>query len=145
MFLVHPASVGAEIAAPEAEGTLLRLDRIEGPALEDVGRRVVLILGHFARVAALHSVSPVRPGAVSETTARRDPEIIAAEGHGAIVELLVVAVAFHVGDFGAGCPAGAMVGGACRIDVERRHCTSIGAVADRARSRVTRVVARIPP
>src|SRR4029453_15532917 len=71
--LVDPAGVRAEIAAPEAEGTLLRLDRIEGPALEDVGRRVVLILGHFARVAALHSVSPVRPGAVSETTARRDP------------------------------------------------------------------------
>ena len=42
--LIDPAGVRAEIAAPRAERALLRLDRVERPALENVRRRGVLVL-----------------------------------------------------------------------------------------------------
>src|SRR5439155_7141735 len=59
--LVDSAVVRAEIAAPELDLTLLRLDASELPALVDVGRRRVLVLRGLARIRALHGVPPVRP------------------------------------------------------------------------------------
>src|SRR5438132_8426746 len=64
--LVDPAVVRAEIAAPEADRSLLRLDRVQCPALVDVSRGGVLVLRRLPRISALHRVSPVRPDRVGE-------------------------------------------------------------------------------
>src|SRR5205814_5279035 len=83
--LVDPASVRAEIAAPEAEGTFLRLDRIKSAALEHVGRRGVLVLWRLARIHPLDGVAPVSPNAIGEAPERRHVEVVARERHGTVV------------------------------------------------------------
>jgi hypothetical protein len=80
--LVDPASVPAEIAAPKAERTLLRLDRIERPALEDVGRRGVLVLRRLTGIRHLDGVAPVGPNAIGEAPERRHVEVVARERQG---------------------------------------------------------------
>src|SRR5438552_18485629 len=60
--LVDPASVRAEIAAPEAEGTLLSLNRIESAALVDVGGRGVFVLRRLQPFRTLKVVAPGVPG-----------------------------------------------------------------------------------
>ena len=61
-------------------------------ALHDISSGCVLVLRRLARILALNRVSPVRPRAVREVPERCDPEVVARERHGTVVELLVVRI-----------------------------------------------------
>src|SRR5438477_6341657 len=143
--LVDPARVRAEIATPEAEGTFLRLDRIEGAALVDVGGRGVLVLRRLSRIRPLDGVTPVGPGSERKASKARDRQVIPAERHGPVVELLEVPVRDRVGDLDRSRPAYAVVTRCGGEDVERRHGGPIRAVTKRPDRRVARVMSAVPP
>src|SRR3954453_20052315 len=69
---------------------------VERAALGDVGRIRVRVAS-LARIPGTWiDVTPVRPGPERRGADRRDPEIVAREGHRPVGELLVVRVGLHV-------------------------------------------------
>src|ERR1700720_2740312 len=63
-------------------------------ALMDVGA-VIVVVRSFTLIDTGHSIAPVGPCAIRKGTDRADPQVVAAEGHDAGAELLVVRVARH--------------------------------------------------
>src|SRR5438094_4503551 len=88
-----PVDVLVEPALPRARVAGEAPVRILGATLVDVGRRCVLVLRRLPRIRPLNGVPPIGPDAVRERPDRADVEIVAAEGHRAAAELLVVRVA----------------------------------------------------
>src|SRR5438874_3870867 len=145
-ILVDSTRMRTAVAAPGLRGVALLVCRREDdPALDDVGRRCVLVLRRLARICALDGVTPVRPGPEGEASETCDRQVIASERHRAIVELLEVPVRARIGDLHGGCPTDAPITRRRGEDVERRHGPAIRAVADRPDRRIARVGAAVPP
>ena len=107
--LVDPAVVRTAVAAPGFYRAALRLDGEDDAALDDIGGRCVLVLRRFARVRALNRVAPVGPGSERKASEARDRQVIPAERHRPVVELLEVPVRHRVGDLDRGRPTDAVV------------------------------------
>src|SRR5215212_11883826 len=136
--LVDPAVSWAEVPAPGAV--------LEGAALVHVGRCVVLVLRDLTRVGSLEGVPPVRPGAECEVVERANVEVVAREGHGTVVELLVVRIRRDVADSRrrprSGVAEVVRDGAPC---VERGRRRPIRAIADRPSRAVAPVIPAVPP
>src|SRR5262245_27204615 len=142
---VDPALVRAEIAAPDADRSLLGLDRLERPALVGIRRGAVRVLRILTRVGALHGVPPVGPDRVGEGAERRHPEVVARQRHRPVVVLLVVRIGGHVGDPHLRGPGRTGIGGGRSEHVERPDRPPICAVADRPGDAVAGIVPAVPP
>src|SRR6266700_823984 len=106
---------------------------------------VVFIFGSLTRIGSLHRVAVIGPGSEREVAERSDPKVIARKRHRAIIELLVVGVAGHVGQTNGSCPRSSIVSGFGAKDIQRWRNNAGGAVADRARRREARIKPAVPP
>src|SRR4029079_16143368 len=109
---------------------LLVLRRQDLAALLHVSGAAVCIRWILARVHTLDGVSPIRPRAEGNVAEGGDPQVVAAERHLAIVELLEVGIRHLVGDLRCNRPGGTTVGRSRCVHIERGDCRAVPAVHD---------------
>src|SRR5829696_7915145 len=100
--LVEAAGARAGVARDRAVGE-------HGPALQDVGPGVVVVVARLTQVHAADGVAVVSPDAEGRVPERADPDVVTEERHRTPAELLEVGVGGDIGDAGGQGDRGALV------------------------------------